>query len=813
MHCESISPGHDLSTLSDLLQRRGREYADRAALVFHDSSAGPMPAAVAPSMVPPIKGRPRPEAGSLVTDALTEIDSRTGLDSVCWTFAELERRARRIGAWLSRHAEVGDRALLVYLPGLEFSAAFFGCLYAGILPVPATYPKPRRRLSRLANMALDCQPRLVLTSQATLETIALELQAPELRAIPWQATNALPPTATVDPWQPIARKPDDLAFLQYTSGSTTEPRGVMVTHRNLLHNLEMIRRGFGIPQAGTTDKIPTSVFWLPAYHDMGLIGGILSPLYVGGTSHLLAPATFLRRPLIWLELLSATQAEISGGPNFAYDLCVEKSRPPDRAGLDLSHWRLAFCGAEPIQADTLREFEEAFAPTGFRNDVFYPCYGLAEATLLVSGPRGAVRPQVLQVDRVSLTQGRIELADPAVEPARAGIQGAAHMGRQSLVGCGNSQDGQELRIVDPDTRQPKPDRQIGEIWLRGDSVTRGYWRQRELSQQVFAARLVDARHRSATHGAAHDSTTEFPAAAEDGETYMRTGDLGFQLEGELYVTGRLKDLLILRGRNHYPQDIERTARGSHQAVDQGAAFVVAPGKRVESVGQDAGKPAKTGRGGEAGLGLRRERLVVVHQVRREHRRDDMNEVLRAIRRAIVAEHELDPHAIVLIRPASLPVTSSGKVQRSRCRELYVHGELKIEAQWQQGSSLENSSPGISRQKEFRSLDKAACADSPTRHPDFTKLAHRSDPCQLGLMIEDWMLTWLAERANLERTELSSATPFAELGVDSMTAIELNQELEEALQLKIPPAAAWDYPTPATLSRYLATQFLAGRQKS
>ncbi len=798
---QPISSECDSFTLSDLLQKYSQDYADRAALVFHDLP-GSDGLASSRSEEGSRLGRER-QVSPIAT--LAEIEACTGLESICWTYADLDRHARQIGVWLSQHAEVGDRALLVYQPGLEFSAAFFGCLYAGVLPVPASYPKPRRKLSRLANMAMDCQPRLVLTSRATFATISLESQAPVLSEIPWQETDRLPLIADATSWQPVERQLDDLAFLQYTSGSTTEPRGVMVTHRNLLHNMEMIRRGFGVSQVRTPDEITAHVFWLPAYHDMGLIGGILTPLHWGGTSHLLAPATFLGRPLAWLEMLSATGATISGAPNFAYELCVTKTKPAERAALDLSRWRLAFCGAEPIRADTLRKFAEAFAPAGFRADSFYPCYGLAEATLLVTGPQGPGRPHVLQVDRESLTRGCIEL----VQAASAGVDGDGADGvrRQTLVGCGSSPGSQELRIVDPHTCQLQVEGRIGEIWISGDSVARGYWRQGELSREVFSARLADARSKSdlqypfrgsdPAQGTTHGLPAGAPATIEQERTYMRTGDLGFQLGDQLYVTGRLKDLLILRGRNHYPQDIEQTAQQAHEAVDLGAAFAVECEEPVSHLqGTSAAAPAQ-------------EQLVVVHQVKRAHRRSDLDSVLRTIRRAIVEQHELEPQAIVLIRPASLPLTTSGKVRRSHCRELYSRDELRILAQWRQSAEPANT-------QAWDDLQVRAGEDSTefqVVRPDFTELAQAGDPCQLGFVIENWMLSWVAERAKLERAELNSNTPFAELGVDSLTAIELNQELEESLQLKIPPVAAWDYPTPATLANYLAEQFLAGDQWS
>ncbi len=714
MQGKTIHAAQQLSTLSELLQQRAAQHADRTAFIFHDE---------------PIAGQSELEA------------------TLCWTYAELDQRARSIGAWLSQNAEMGDRALLVYAPGLDFIAAYFGCIYAGVLPVPATYPKPRRPLPRLATMARDCKPRLVLTSRNTLSTIRLDEQEPVISEIPWQTTDAI--GSAPSDWQPVNTTHEDLAFLQYTSGSTTEPRGVMVSHRNLLHNLEMIRRGFDIPQAGTTDEITKGVFWLPSYHDMGLIGGILTPIYVGGTSHLLSPTTFLRRPICWLEAIASTGATISGAPNFAYEMCVAKIKPADRASLDLQNWRLAFCGAEPINAATLQEFADAFAPAGFRSDAFYPCYGLAESTLLVSGTHGPGKPHVLDIDRASLAKHRIELVDPS------------HSHRQQVVGCGYSLNSQELRIVDPNTFEQHREGAVGEIWVRGDSVARGYWQQDALTEEVFAARPA---------GGDALSPLQSGASPQSG-AFLRTGDLGFQHDGQLYVTGRLKDMIILRGRNHYPQDIERTAQQAHEAVDLGAAFT--------TEGTDS-------------RGRQQEQLVVIHQIHRQHRKADLDEVLRAIRRAIVEEHELDPQAIVLIRPVSLPRTSSGKVQRSLCRELFESSKLPIKAQW------------INQADDLSSKLSAL----PLTRPDFSAISRADDPEQLGKAIENWMLTWLADRAGLDLSDMQSSTPFAELGVDSLSAIELSQELEDALQLKIPPVAAWDYPTPRALSRYLAESYLA-----
>lgn len=682
--------GQAPQTLTELLAQRAAEVPDRVAFVFESEDG-----------------------------ARTE-----------WTYRHLDERARAIAAWLAGRTEVGDRALLVYPAGLEFIAAYCGCIYAGVLPVPATHPKPRRPLPRLDAIVQDCAPRIVLTEDAVLGGLTLSLQSPALRELPWESTDRVVDAPTN--YQPVACTAGDLAFLQYTSGSTSDPRGVMVTHGNLLSNLEAIRTGFEIPTEDEHGRPPVGVFWLPAYHDMGLIGSILTPIYVAGTSHLLAPATFLRRPERWLELMSETQAAISGAPNFGYEFARQKTSEAQRAALDLSHWRLAFCGAEPIHHETLDDFASAFAAAGFRASAFYPCYGLAEVTLLVSGGQGPAEPHVLHVDRGALGQHRAVSID------------RTHPQAQPLVSCGSARHGLHVEIVDPQSRHVCPKGQVGEIWVHGPSVARGYWNQDQLNQELFAAQLAN--------GDGMINGAKVP--------YLRTGDLGFQHEGQLYVTGRLKDVIIIRGRNFYPHDIERTAQHSHEAVDMGAAFAV----EVDG----------------------REQLVVVHQIHRAERHADHDEVLRSIRAAIVDEHEVDPQTIVLIRPASLPITSSGKVQRQRCREQYLAGELAVAAQWTNNSSGAGS---------------AALADPPAFLDRLAEMPIE----QLAQEVETWLVDWLTARANLLPGAMKPATPFAELGIDSLTAVEISQELDQVLGLQLPPMVIWSCPTPTALARFLAEQ--------
>jgi acyl-CoA synthetase (AMP-forming)/AMP-acid ligase II/acyl carrier protein len=654
--------------------------------------------------------------------------------AVVWTYAELDRRARAVGAALSRRAGVGDRAVLVFPPGLDFLAAYFGCLYAGVLPVPATYPKPRRPSARLDAIVADCTPKISLTTADTLETLRLDEQTPAVRGLAWIAVDDCPSAPT---YAPVARGRDDAAFLQYTSGSTSQPRGVVVTHGNLLHNLELIRNGFGMEPAEAKsqaeDAAKTGVFWLPAYHDMGLIGGILTPLYVGGTSYLMAPAAFLQRPAAWLETLSRTGAQISGAPNFAYELCARKVSAEQVATLDLSAWRLAFCGAEPIDAAALADFAKAMEPAGFRGEAFYPCYGLAESTLMVTGGAGAGLPRTVHADRAALAANKLVDAGP-------------DQGGQALVSCGRPLGDQDVLIVDVKSREPLPADAIGEIWVRGESIAAGYWNHPEELESTFGARLADGRG-----------------------PFLRTGDLGCFHESELFVTGRLKDVIIIRGRNLYPQDIERTAQLAHEAVDVGAAFSV----------------------GEPG----HEELVVVHQVSREQRRGDMAPVIRAIRAAIVEEYEVDPQAIVLLRPSALPLTSSGKVQRSRCREMYVAGELDEQDRWTRPAETPLAT---------RTLN---AAEETPRAPKFLEHVTKYSVAELTVEVQTWMIGWVAQTVGIPAEELSPDATFAELGVDSLTAIELSVEFEKVLGLRLPAAAAASYPTPAGLSKYLAESLL------
>jgi acyl-CoA synthetase (AMP-forming)/AMP-acid ligase II/acyl carrier protein len=687
--------------------------------------------------------------------AFVFLDDRDGITEI--TFGELDHRARVIAARLQLELRAGDRALLVYPAGLEFISAFFGCLYAGVVAVPATYPKPKRPMPRLQRIALDCDAHVALSTAQTLTTLDPDLLSTDAATSQWIATDELD-EALAAMWERPTTRSSDLAFLQYTSGSTSDPKGVMVSHANLLNNLECIRQSFGIFDNERDRASRTGVFWLPAYHDMGLIGGILTPLYMGGRSVLMSPTAFLQRPMRWLQAIHDYQAIISGAPNFAYEYCVRRTTPDERAPLDLSHWRLAFCGAEPIRSETLTHFAEAFGDAGFCMPAFYPCYGLAECTLLAAGPDYQKEPRILAVNRAALAEHNVvpECGEPAAMVQR-------------LVGCGQPVPGHLIVIVDPTTLRECPEGEVGEILIQGPSVTQGYWDRSEETEQEFGARLE----------------------GRDGR-FLRTGDLGFFRDGELYVTGRVKDVIIIRGRNHYPQDIEQSAEEAHPAVMAGAAFAL----------EDA-----------AG-----ERLVVVHQIDRQHRSGDHQQVIQAIRRAIVEQHELDPYAIVLIRQTSLPITSSGKVQRNLCREQYLADKLRVVHSWinpavnrHAASSPPNGRVHIQLHDVGVSVARSpeSVAESPSSAAQPTKRAAVSsiEVDRAAESIEAWLLAWLVDRLALDAADVSRERPFAEFGVDSLTAVELSHELEVQFNVPLPPIVAWNYPTPAALARYLAEQSL------
>ncbi|GCE27475.1 hypothetical protein KDA_29590 [Dictyobacter alpinus] len=643
------------------------------------------------------------------------------------TFAELDHRARIVGASLQEYIPPGSRAVLIYPSGLDFIIAFFGCLYSGIIAVPVYPPsavRSDRTLTKFRAIAQNVDAQAVLTStNLTAKVTNLIAQTPELQSAHVLVTDTLP-TTTADQWQMPDIASATLAFLQYTSGSTGVPKGVMVNHGNLMHNLSLVERYCQHPAAAH------GVTWLPLYHDLGLIGGVLQPLYAGYESTIMAPATFLQRPHRWLQAISRTKATISGAPNFAYDLCVRKVTPEQKEGLDLSHWEIVANGAEPVRADTLERFAEAFAECGFRRNYFYPCYGLAEATLVVSAGTKGVFPTVRSFQNEGLKQNQAR--EVAAEEADA----------RTLVSIGQSQDDQTLLIVDPETYTLCPPDRIGELWIAGPSVAQGYWQRPVESKETFQAHLADGQG-----------------------PFLRTGDLGFYDHDELFITGRLKDLIIIRGSNHYPQDIEKTVEACHPALrlNGGAAF------SIEAEGE--------------------ERLVLVHEVERTALSSNLADVAAAMRQAVALQHEIQLYALALIKPGSLPKTSSGKVQRRGSKQHYLDGDLDVVYAWKQDAA--EMSP----------------VQDQTTEPSLTEEEENkpSTPVWNASMLRAWLVEHVAEALRVAPASIAINTPFAYYGMDSAQAVSLSADLEDILQRPLAPTLAYDYPTIDALARYLANE--------
>ncbi len=618
-----------------------------------------------------------------------------------WSYGELDQKARAIAARLQALGLAGERALLLYPPGLDFVAGFFGCLYAGVVAVPAYPPRRNRNMRRIESIAEDARAAAALThsdiagrTESVLETDS------GLRGVKWIATDTIDDD-DADDWQPTNVRPRDLAFLQYTSGSTGSPKGVMLAHSNVLHNCALITAAF---EAGR-DAVGLS--WLPTYHDMGLIGGVLNPVFCGCPSYLMSPMLFLQKPIRWLQAISTYRVSISGGPNFAYDLCTNKITDEQLEGLDLSSWGLAFNGAEPVRRETLERFFRRFSAYGFRRQAFYPCYGMAETTLIVTGGARRKSPVVRCFDGTALDEGRVVAAAPDGDRGRY------------VVGCGRALHDERIEIVDPDTHTRLAEGTVGEIWIHSASVGQGYWQKPEETQATFRAHLAD----------------------EPGTQFLRSGDLGFFHQGELFVTGRIKDLIIVRGVNRYPQDIEMTAERADRRVRSGATAAFA----VDVDG--------------------RERLVIVSEVERSGQ-DDSEDIIQAIRREVTAEHELPPDAVILVRSGSIPKTSSGKIQRHACRQAFLDNTLLVIAQrllWEDAK------------REPEAASRAAHGESVAR------TSSASEDAQVLRIVMQAVKAVAKERVR----ELEASTNIVELGLDSLERMEIINSLEETFGGQLP----------------------------
>ena len=649
------------------------------------------------------------------------------------TYAQLDARARAIAAALLARGQPGDRAVLLYPPGLDFIEAFFGCLYAGIVAVPAYPPRNKGHLPRLRALVADAGAVLALTNAKTLAGIRTQTEGlPEWAGLSWLATDdaASVPPAVADPAY-AGPAPESLAFLQYTSGSTGAPKGVMVTHANIVYNTHYIQESFRLHPASV------SVSWLPAFHDMGLIDGVLGPVYTGHLGVIMSPVSFIQRPARWLEAITRFRGTHGGGPNFGYDLCIEKLTPEAKATLDLSSWESAYNGAEPVRAATLRAFSAAFASCGFRATGHYPCFGMAETTLMVTGCDITRETVIRSVDRTALEAGRFEVA-PAGAPASTTFD---------LVSSGRAILETRVAIVDPETSVRTAPGVIGEVWVAGPTLCAGYWQRPDVTEATFRAKL----------------------AGDDVTPWLRTGDLGYlDADGELFICGRTKDLIIIRGRNHYPQDIEATTAAAHASLKSGggAAF------SIEVDGH--------------------EQLVVIQELARTAMRTaNVDELGAAIARAILEAHEVQVHAVVLIKTGTVPKTSSGKIQRQTARRQYLGGELEAVGEWKPVSGV----AGLAEAGPNSSASKAPASARPatTATPDATAT------------LTAWLRTRIAATLKCAPEAIDLHTPFSAYGLDSASLVSLSGELQEYLGRSVPPMVMYDYPDIARLAAHLAQQ--------
>jgi len=629
------------------------------------------------------------------------------------------RSVRRLALALREQVAPGENVLLCYPPGLDYVIAFWACVYAGAVAVPAYPPdllRPERTMLRLQAILKSAAARLILTSPDITTTVRPFFeQDPVLCAVPFLAPDwRLLPDPSTD-WSPPAPKASDLAFLMYTSVSTGDPKGVMVSHENVLHNLSSFQ--------GFKERQPTAIVsWLPLFHDLGLLLSVLHPVYQGVPAILLPPSAFVQHPFRWLAAMSHYRATTSGGPNFAYDLCIAKISAEERATLDLSAWTMALNGAEPVRYPTLERFAATFAPCGFRYETFYPSYGMAEGTATVTGGTSWEAPRVRVLNRRSLEHRQVVVTDTEDENA------------VTLVGCGQTLPEQLLRIVDPDTNAPCPPNRVGEVWVSGPSVGQGYWQRPEDTVQMFQARIADSD--------------------ADGRHYLRTGDLGFLDGDELYLTGRLKDVIIIRGANHYPEDIEQTVITAHPALKPGGCTVCS----MDVAGS--------------------ERLVIVAEAS-PRQENDFPAVFGDIRQCVAEVHDLEVYTISLIKPGTTLKTSSGKLRRRATRSAFLNGELTLLAEW-------------------RAVLQPV--DAPVLHEVI------GDDAAGERQIATWLRAYFAGRVGITPEEVGLNEPFARYGLGSLEALSLVRDLEVWLGRSLAPTLAWNYPTIATLSRYLAGTF-------
>ncbi len=626
------------------------------------------------------------------------------------------KRQLALAHLLNEKGEKGDRVLLLYPTGIEYIIAFFACLSAGMIAVPVYPPAGSRRLGRLENIVADCNAQWALSTEA-LKSKGEQwfLKSDSLQNVKWIATDGIQEAIVPGRLQEVIAS--DTAFLQYTSGSTGNPKGVVVSHANLIHNEGLIKASFDHSHETIV------VGWLPVYHDMGLIGNIIQPLFVGGTLIFMPPTAFIQKPIRWIQALSSYKATTGGAPNFAYDLCVTAIGDEALEGIDLSHWKIAYNGAETIRPNTIRRFVEKFKKVGFRETAYFPCYGMAETTLIITGTTGKSKPSYLSLNKTIFDTGKVKEISKT--------QDTQTFNSYEIVGSGRVLKDMDVRIVNPTTLVACAKNEVGEIWVSGPSVAQKYWNKPVVSKATFKAQC--------TRKGKQDSTP-----------FLRTGDLGFLRRGILYVTGRIKELIIINGANHYPQDIEQTvqAASEHFTPNAGAVFSI--------------------------QAQQKEVLVVAQEIKRTSLKAyDLETLIKAVKEAVLKNHQLAVKAIVLVSPGRIPKTSSGKIKRLQCAEWY----------------MSNTFVGVLDQ--FEAVKQS-----------ITGADHKSIELKDANHLEEWMISTLAKTLQLPSKDIIPTTAFAELGLSSLQAIRLAGELSEYTGKEIQPITLYDYSNVKNLSQYI-----------
>ncbi|KAA1242927.1 non-ribosomal peptide synthetase/type I polyketide synthase [Aquimarina sp. RZ0] len=664
-----------------------------------------------------LKETPEKVIYTFLEDGERELGSRT--------YKELYERSGMIASHILAYANPGDRVLLIYPTNLDFIDVFFGCVRAGVIAVPSSPPEGKRRIGRLENIVSDCKPTLIFTNSVMYKRIKKWFDHTELSELKWLVTDEI--EVSLDKVFLKEITPSSTAFLQYTSGSTGDSKGVIISHSNVLHSSDLIQKSFD------HSKESVGVGWLPAFHDMGLIGNMIQPFYVGFPLYFMAPIDFIKKPVRWLKAISKYKATGSGGPNFAYDLCIDQISDEDIKELDLSSWKVAFNGSEPIRPLSLDNFVKRFGKYNLKRSSLFPCYGIAEATLIISGTDYRKAPNTLTLDKGKLLNGQVEASQNTEDLTKI----------TTLVSNGAILAPMRVKIVNPITKRVCKKNEVGEIWIKGPCVGDGYWNREELTKEVFKAQIQYANGKVNTRLG----------------TFLRTGDMGFLKEGELFISGRLKEMFIINGTNHFPQDIERVAQRSHPdlVANSGAAF---------SIDKDG-----------------KEEVILVQELNRNVIRNyDFKEIVNAISKEVLYEHKIPLHEIILVGPGGVEKTTSGKIKRVRTKQLYLSDSL-----YQELDRWNSKADHIADKTldESINLTESITEDS--------------------IEIMKWIQEKIATVVNVPVHEIDIASSFASFGITSIQGIRLVGELSEFLNMNLSPILLYEYQNISSLTAYLLNE--------